>query len=434
MPDAAAVIMIPTEPPNRALKWTGWILFAFTLFPAIALIPLPIEADTQPNAVIVASIIFLLGRGVRLPYLIWSLLVLFICAIFVFLLDGANLTVARSLIGYGTVFFMPVAVLVLAANGVRIPDRLLDITVYIWAFVGAVQLFVWHPFMTFLVTASRTTETRGVPALSNEPSLYATTLIFFIVLYFIRGRERSWPVFLCLLQIVLFAQSALGILFALGMLGLYTLHRFSAPKAIAILFVFAGMVLGIVLNSDELLAGTRVGGLIHLAVDSPTAILQLDESVNSRVANIFFSLKGAIDYFFIPHGFNVWTTYTHSQDQIYRGVLRSGSEATRIMSGYGAALFEMGIAGAIIPVVVTVGIVRTLWREDPGRAIVLLFVVHLLLIMPVPLAFPLLGYLIGELFITSLPARPSPAGDPSPSLYAPITGPRMNRAQPIAGL
>lgn len=431
MPDVVAAAGLSSEPVNGALKWTGWIFFIFTLFPAIIFIPLPIETDTQPNALVVASIIFLLGRNVRLPFWVWSLLILFICAITVFLSEGVDLNVARSLVGYGTVFFMPVAVLVLATGGVRMPDRLLDMAVYIWGFVGAVQLFVWPSFMTFMVTASRTTETRGVASLSNEPSLYATTLIFFIILYFIRKRERCWPVFLCLLQIVLFAQSALGILFALMMLGLYTLHRFSAPTAIAVLLVFTGALLGIAFNSDELLAGTRVGGLIHLAMNSPAHILQLDESVNSRVANIFYSLKGAVDAFFIPHGFNVWETYSRTQDQIYSGIMRSGN-ISRIMSGYGTALFEMGIAGVAIPIVITIGILRTMWRADRGRAILMLFVVHLLLITPVPLAFPLLGYLIGELFITSLPSQAS-AAKSSRSLYLPITG-MTNRVQPIADL
>jgi hypothetical protein len=369
---------------------------------------------------------------VRLPFWIWSLLVLFVCAVVVFLSEGADLSVARSLVGYGTVFLMPIAVLVLAASGIRLPDRLLDVAVYIWGFVGAVQVLVWPSFMTFLVTASRTTEARGVPSLSNEPSLYATTLIFFIMLYFIRKRERSWPVLFCIIQVIFFAQSALGILFVLMMLGLYTLHRFSAPTAIALLVAFSGVLLGIVLYSDEFLAGTRVGGLIHLAMNSPGRILLLDQSVNNRFANIFYSLKGAMEAFLVPHGFNVWENYQHTQDQIYSGVMQSGDVA-RIMSGYGTALFEMGVAGVAIPVVVTIGILRTLWREDHSRAIVMLIVAHLMLIMPVPLAFPLLGYLIGELFITSLPPRDASEESARTSRSA-ITGIEMNRVQPIGVL
>lgn len=433
MPETNDLTQPIADPPDPALKWLGWTLFLFTLFPAVKFVPLPIQTDTQPNALIVAGIVFLLGRRVHLPMIVWWLLVLFICATFLFVAEGVSLDGARSLIGYGTVFFLSVAVLVLAASGLRLPDRLLDVTVYIWGFVGAVQLFVWPSFLTFLVTASRTTETRGVAALSNEPSLYATMMIFFLILYFLRGRERGWPALFCLVQIVLFSQSALGIMFVLMMIGLYTMLRFSAATAMAILIALSAMLFVIVLNSDTLLAGTRVGGLIDMAINSPADMLRFDASLNSRIANIFYSLKGAIEDFLMPHGFNAWTAYTHTQDQIFYGILRNGDLVERIMSGYGAALFEMGISGMILPVVITVGIVRTFWNDSPKRALALMVVVHLLLLTPVTLALPLVGYLIGELLITSLPGQGT-ARVAHHLARTTISGPVMNRAEPIAGL
>jgi len=383
---------------NSALKWVGWLFFLFALFPAVSIIPLPIQTDTQPNALLVAALVFLVGRRVPLPLPVWGLFVLFTGALVMFMTGGVTIDGMRSLVGYTTVFIVAAATLVLAASDIRLSDKLLDYSVYIWAFVGAVQLFLWPPFMTFLVTASRISVERGVASLSNEPSLYATTMVFFIILYFMRGRERSFPVFLCIVQIILFSQSALGILFVLMMLGLYALLRFSAPTAIIAVMALLAILFALFTYGGELLAGTRIGGLLTTLKEAPQRILLLDQSVSTRVASIFYSLKGAVDNDFVPHGFDAWKEYSFSQDMIYKGVFSSDSRIDRIMSGYGSALFEMGWVGLIIPILITIGVVKSMWQDNRSRAISFLLVVHLLLLTPVPLSFPLLGLLIGEIF------------------------------------
>jgi hypothetical protein len=391
-----------------ALKFVGSLFFLFALFPAVSVLPLPIQTDTQPNALLLAIVIFLVGRRIPLALPVWTLLVLFTGALILFI-AGVTIDGARSLSGYMTVFIVAAAALILAASGIRLSDKLLDWSVYIWAFVGAVQLFLWRPFMTFLVTASRSTETRGVTSLANEPSLYAATMIFFILLYFIRGREKSFPVLLCIIQIVLFSQSTLGILFAIMMLGLYALLRLSAPVAILAVTALLASLFAIFLYGGDILEGTRIGGLLTTLRESPTKILLLDESVSQRVASIFYSLKGTISDAFVPHGFNAWKEYSFAQDAVYKGVMNSGFRIDRIMSGYGSALFEMGWVGLTIPILITVGGVKSMWREGRFRAISFILVTHLLLLTPVPLSFPFVGLLIGELFsCTSLPC-PKPA-------------------------
>lgn len=382
---------------NSALKWVGGLFFVFALFPNVSVIPLPIQTDTQPNALLAAILVFLVGRRVPLPIPVWTLLVLFTGALALFMAGGITIDGARSLIGYTTVFMVSTATLVLAANDLRLSDKLLDYAVYAWAFVGAVQLLLWHPFMTFLVTASRTAPGRGVSSLSNEPSLYATTIIFFIIFYFMRRREQSIPALLCIVQIILLSQSALGILFVMMLLGLYALLRLSAPVAIIAVMALLAILFALFMYGGDFLAGTRIGFLFMTLRDSPLHILQLDQSVSTRVASIFYSLKGAVDSTLVPHGFDAWTSYSHAQDMIYKGTFSSNSAINRIMSGYGTALFEMGWVGLTIPIVITIGIVKATWRGNRARAIALLLVVHLLLLMPVPLAFPLVGLLIGDL-------------------------------------
>ena len=381
-----------------ALKSVGWLFFVFALFPAVSIIPLPIQTDTQPNALLVATLVFLVGRRVPLPFPVWTLLVLVTGALVLFMTGGVTIDGVRSLLGYTSIFIVAAATLMLAASDIRLSDKLLDNSVYIWAFVGAVQLLLWHPFMTFLVRASRTTEARGVTSLSNEPSLYATTMIFFILFYFMRRREQSFPVFLCIVQIILFSQSALGVLFVIMMLGLYVLLRFSAPAAIIAVMAILALLFVLFMYGGDLLAGTRIGGLLMALKDAPLRILLVDQSLSARVASIYYSLKGAVDSAFLPHGFDAWKEYSNAQAMIYKGTFSSDSPMDRIMSGYGSALFEMGWFGLTIPILITVGVVKSMWRDSRSRAISLLLVVHLLLLTPVPFSFPLVGLLIGELF------------------------------------
>ena len=386
-----------------SLKASGFLLFVFALFPAVSLIPLPIASDTQPNALLVAMLVFLVGRRVPLPLAIWGLLVLFIGALLLFMTEAITMDGARSLLGYTTVFLVAAATLVLSTNGVHLSDKTLDRAVYIWAFVGAVQLLLWPPFMTFLVTASRTTEGRGVTSLSNEPSLYATTMVFFVIFYFMRGREQSWPALLCVVQIVLFSQSALGVLFVIGMAGLYALLRLSAPTAIVAVLALLASVFALVMYGDDLLAGTRIGGLLMLLKSNPSRILQVDQSVSTRFAGIYYSIKGAIDNAFVPRGFSIWKEYSYSQNMAPDSALGNSYLVNRIMSGYGSAVFEMGWVGLTIPILITVGVVKSIWSDSKSRAVSFLIVVHLLLLTPVPLSSPLVGLLIGELFSRALP-------------------------------
>lgn len=391
--------------PSFALKGVGLLFFLFVLFPAVSFIPLPIQTDTQPNALLMAALVFLVGRRVPLPLPVWMLVVLFIGASVMLIIGGGTMDGIRSLVGYATIFTAAAATLVLSRSNIRLPDKLLDFTVYVWAFVGCVQLFAWRPFMTFLVTASRMPDTRGVASLSNEPSLYATTMLFYILIYFIRGRERSLPVLICLIQIVLFAQSALGILFVIMMFGLYALLRLSAPMAIMTVLALSAALFALVIYGADFLAGTRIGSLLLLLKENPWRIIQLDESVSQRVASIFYSLKGTIDNYLLPRGFNDWKDYSFAQDTAFKGTFSSGSRIDRIMSGYGTALFEMGWVGLTVPILVTLAITKSIWSYSRSRAVAFGLVTHLLLLTPVPLAFPLTGLLIGELFSSKTGGR-----------------------------
>ena len=388
-----------TERADPAIRAAAFALFVFSLFPYLSIIPIP--TDTQPYAVVFAALIFLTGRSVALPLPIWILFAVMVVAIIVYLTTGATFNGLRSMVGYASVFLVSASVLILASHGVRLSDRMLDVAVYIWLIAAVVQRFIYPDFLAVILTRSGTSPGRGVTSLGVEAAAYATMMLFILIIYFIRGRERSWPAVLCLLQIIFLAQSALGILFALFAVGLYTLVRLSAPAALITLLTLAGIAFFFLVNAGDLLPGTRVGGLLMLLHDRPELILSADESVAARAANIFYSINGAFESWLVPHGFDAWTSYADRQEQIYSDIfLRHGIAGERIMSGYGSILFELGLLGVAVPVVITLGIWRTFGMGARDKAIALFLLIHGLMVMPVVLALPIVGVLIGELFVT----------------------------------
>lgn len=74
---------------------------------------------------------------------------------------------------------------------------------------------------------------------------------------------------------------------------------------------------------------TRIAIFINKLVSDPKSILN-DESVEQRMNHISLSVGYFISDCTLPHGFTKFITYSK-----------------RIMSGYGAFLYEMGIIGAV---------------------------------------------------------------------------------------
>src|SRR6266550_5946777 len=105
------------------MRAAGWALFVFSLFPYLLIVPLP--TDTQPYAIIFAVLIFLMGRRVALPLPIWTLFVVFVVAIIVYVTTGATFNGLRSLVGYASVFLISASVLILASHRIRLSDWML---------------------------------------------------------------------------------------------------------------------------------------------------------------------------------------------------------------------------------------------------------------------------------------------------------------------
>src|SRR3546814_97429 len=254
----------------------------FCLFPYLAPVPLP--TDTQPYALLVSgAVLLLVGLRTPIPAAILALLLPVAVALLLLPADAGNLTAWRSALAYVSLFAVAAATVLLARSGYGISDRLLTAAVYVWTAVGAAQFLIDRGFLTGVVSQARTTVDRGVTGLATEPSHYATAAAFMLLLLFLRGRARSLAGLLCIVQVVLLAQSA----------------------QVAFLLAFAALVYGLVLVRPAMLVlallapvaavlvwaaglgiearGVRILELVSLLLDNPALLVLADPSGNQRV-------------------------------------------------------------------------------------------------------------------------------------------------------
>ena len=175
-------------------------------------------------------------------------------------------------------------------------------------------------------------------------------------------------------------------------------YMFSARRLVASLLC-AALVAGVVvwmLNHDvQALEGSRLYRLAQRLLRDPMLLLLVDGSVNDRLFHIIFSFTGVVESFGLPHGFTAWADHVQRMMPRYSPYAWNVS-TTRIMSGYGSAVFELGAVGFLIPLSVTLAL-RRFYKPDLRAFLVVTMFLNLVMLTSVPVAFPLFGYTIGML-------------------------------------
>ncbi len=309
-------------------------------------------------------------------------------------LDEAAL---RGCFKYVSLFVTTTSTVLLLRSNHSVPDWLLDATVYVYFAVASMQLLLGHETLSFLVHEVRTTIFlgRGVTSLTPEPNYYGFTMFFLIIIYYLRGRQFSVPSILAMLQIVLVSRGTL----ATAVLAITAIvYVLSEKEKIALKLLYIAIVLLVlpILTSLEHIAQSRMADLVDLFFQSPVDLILRDASANARAGDIFLSIFGAIENGLLPRGFLAWATeYPIAIAEWGDYFLFSGVEGRNdIGSGYGAALYELGAVGLVIPLVLHLGIMRL---RDRRRERIAAVAIHLTMLMALSLATPLIGLLTGIL-------------------------------------
>ena len=400
---------------DRLFKVFVVFILLGTFFPYIKFLPLP--TDTQPTALVGAAMFFcLFALRAALPLSIWLLGAAFAWALCLFVASGPSLDGIRSMLGYCSVFVIAVAGYLSVLRHGPINPRLIDFAIVVWFLVGAVEWATGSEFLPAITSGNRTTETRGFNSLAPEPGFYGTMMVFFWLLLTVRGRQWSWQGVLCLVQTVLFAQSAMAVLCLLGLVVVDILFKTKVWGFVVVLVVCVTTIL-LLESYAEAEADVRLIFILNLILQDPIGIILLDESVNSRAAGIFFSVHGAINSYFMPSFFDTFPVYTTQTFWDYKDLFWYQTEHKRIQSGYGGALYELGFFGLIFPVVTVLAVVRRGFCASIRVKAVLLCGLGFVMLMATPVAHPFFGLLLGYLLGYGRGGHDAPGPAPAPQTH-----------------
>ena len=374
----------------------------FVFFPYIKVFP--ISTDTQPGALCMAALIFVLVKNRKLPKPILLLLFPLCLAVSLSLFSGFGMLSIQCILNYIALFLVSASTyFVLRIRG-GLGQKWLNIVIGIWFFVGFVQTFLYKNFAVFLLSrASNGSMSRGVIGLAPEPAHYASFCVLLLVLSCFHNSDKKLPLVLLLIAILFFSKSTLMVLI-LAILGLYyVLCGFSFRRLIAV--GIAGY-LGYALLVSPLFGGTRVQALfikIPILIENPWVFLLSDASLLDRYLHLFLSIKGFFSCWGVPHGFHLWGDYVVQYLQFYGISARIG--LGRIMSGYGAALFELGFFGLFIPVSLGYSL-KKYFKVQSTYFYFSLLSLTTFMFTPISIGFPMFGFLIGYLCYYSKPSLP----------------------------
>jgi hypothetical protein len=358
-----------------------YLFIFFVFFPYIPILSIDGLVNTQPSALVLSIILFfyyiVIKREAMPKQFIFPIILLIIASGF-FIISDMSLTSIRSFLGYLSLFFISYTTYILLKKNNGISDNHIKLVIIIWGLAGLIQTYVYPDFLSSILPRFATTEKRGVVGFATEPSHYGTICIFLLFYSIFHIKSYLYSFFL-LFQIIFFAKSGIAVLLlSLAFVIYIIIYR---------KFLIGGLIIMITIVFMQIsfkyyIQNTRLEYLIQIAINSPNDILS-DVSIMDRFSAIYFSLKGFIEHWGVPMGMNAYH--------------EAGATSTgRILSGYGSALFELGIFAFVIPIFFTI-IICNYFSENKKMGIVISTFFALMMFTPVPMALPYVSFFGGYL-------------------------------------
>lgn len=400
--ERAVAIYNPFASDTRILLTLLGVLFLFfSLNPYASILALP--TDQQPIVHVFSIPLFFLFLAARLDRIS---IILFSTALIalVFLCIEPSFTAARSSYNYVSFFVIFFVALGLFKYTKVNFEFILFLTFWLWFFVGLIQLFI-PDFLTFLVNNPRTTAERGVTSLATEPTYYGVVMLFYVLFFrIIKPKYEMVYVFLATVAIFVFAKSAMAALFLI--LYFFVASFFGRYWSIRFFYIILLFFLPLFFH---LLPDSRLKNLLSSLIKSPFDVVLLDASVNDRFFHIFLSLKGFFVDFGFPHGFTGFAAFAERQLSIYSDIIivEWFSLSDRIMSGLGAALFELGFIG-LVYLFIPMFVMYPLLKYGFGFFLSVIFLFYILYFSAVPIGFSLFPLFLAVVYYNTRYGNVSP--------------------------
>jgi hypothetical protein len=375
------------------------------------------DSDLQPPALLL-GVLFLLAlipslvsnKQTKLVWLMGSMLTLIASFALVKLYLDPGFTLRSAAYYLSPIVFFAMGVTYRRQQ--MFSNKLLFIVASTWLLVGLAQKFYDPRFAYDLLRYPRTSENRGVVGLAAEPSFYAIQSLMLLILNWLMrpptkaGIKRylnlsNLTALILILQILFLAQSFFGVILLLIFVAIYLVAKY--PVFTSSLAVFATLSLAYFAPSPTDLdtfktSNRRVLVLIAKAIEDPSKILTSDQSAGERLTDIVLSFKSLLMEPIINPGSNttVWRDFV-SENIGNVSYLKFAAPGSRIMSGIGSGVFELGSMGLILGLCFLLPVVR---RDRMAQiTAITLFIV---LLAATPLSLPLVGIILG---IVASPGR-----------------------------
>jgi hypothetical protein len=368
------------------------LYLAAVFFPYIALLPL--QTDVQPYAVVLATLLVIWSADRRIPWLLYGLLIPPAAAIVFVIIAHFSFYAVRALVGYWSLFAHATAGYLVFQRHSRAVVRWMSVTSWVWLAVAIAQQFVAPDLTRLLIPNVSVDPDRGVSSLATEPSFYGLYCFFMLLL----ARVIAWePIYFrasLFTQILIMARSGMGALALAILLGARAIVHLKKAHLVMLALVVGALIVIVHELPEDLNA--RAFFLLVTAVTDPSSLLAGDTSVNARVNHVIYSIRGFVESFGAPHGFDAFSAYigdlqARDPDMIWLGADPAG---LRIMSGYGGVLFELGWFGLVIPFVLTAAAWRR-FKDDRTEFVAFAVALNAVMFAAVQISLPLIGFIAG---------------------------------------
>ena len=268
----------------------------------------------------------------------------------------------------------------------------------VWLLFGLFELFL--PDLASIFSSARTDQGRGVTSLSPEATFFGIYL-FFSSWLIISGEKYNISQYILILLLIniasifFLAKSSMVILYLLiagAVFFVYTYFRLIWKKqVIKRTFVIAAIMLLLIPIMDQTLENSRIMNLYEQIQGelSLRVIFSVDESLNSRLEHLVYSIHGSFNNFLIPAGFDNFIKSGDVFDATYDYYFYYNQPTNKIMSWNGDWLYQLGIFGLIF-------LVYLFYTSSDGSRFrrAELFLLIVLLLSAIPLAFPMIPMLL----------------------------------------
>jgi hypothetical protein len=392
---------------NKKTSLISIVFYILIFFPYLKVIPL--NTDTQPGALIFSTIIifiYLILLRKKLPLKILLIIVVAVAAVVIFVINpSAN--AMRVMLGYLSLPIISLGSYFIISKDNGVNTKIIKTIIWIWFLIGMVQIIFNPNFGTIFVSDMRTTIDRGVTSLAAEPTYFGQMmyfLIFFVLIFFRKRKDKIIYISLCAISIFFLARSSMIVLILGFNVLIFLLNNLlkkwglKAIKYMAISLVL--IVVGLTMLNSLPESSRLVRTMNNISNEGLVDFFRKDASSNHRLSSIYFSFKGAFENFLIPNGFSNWKNYEIVQKS--QSSFFWYGTTSRIMSMYGALLYELGVIGAYFIYLINYWLLKFVrhYKLKYYKLPVLAYI-NLIFMTAVPIATPFVGFLLVTLMYYS---------------------------------